>query len=105
MLKWPLFCKGNQVFLKKNREFFQPPSEARWFSFSSTVRRGAEEVPRIGNVAPQKLSYFLEFWNENRRKWSLGIDAGTEYVFIMYLTTRGPSYLARKVKNGRFERF
>ena len=30
----------------------------------------------------KKLSYFLEFWNETCRKWSLGIDAGTEYVYF-----------------------
>ena len=32
----------------------------------------------------EKLSYFLEFWNENRRKWSLGIDAGSEYVHFEF---------------------
>ena len=77
-----IFNKASIRTAKEIVRLFQPPSEARWFSFSSTVRRGAEEVPSVRDVAPSNLSYFLEFWNETCRKWSLGIDAGTEYVYF-----------------------
>ena len=50
-----------------------------FFKYSSG---GAEEVLPVGDVAPEKLSYFLEFWIENCRKWSLGIYAGTVYVYF-----------------------
>ena len=36
--------------------------------FGGSVRGGAEKVMRRRDVALGKLFYFLEFWNENRRK-------------------------------------
>ena len=44
----------------------------------------AYEVSFVRNVAPRKLSYFLEFWNETWWEWSLGINAGTEYAFVPF---------------------
>ena len=41
-------------------------------------------VPSVGDVAVGKMPYFLEFGNETCRKWSLGIDAGTEYVYFEF---------------------
>ena len=38
-----------------------------------------------GDVACVKMPYFLEVCNETCRKWSLGIDAGSEYVYFGFL--------------------
>ena len=42
----------------------------------------AYRVALLRRFVGTKLSYFLEFWNETWRKWSLGIDAGTVVVFF-----------------------
>ena len=44
----------------------------------------AYEVSTVCNVAPRKLPYFLEFWNETWWEWSLGINGGTEYAFVPF---------------------
>ena len=56
----------------------------RWFSFWISVWGGAEEVTQRRDIAGGNLSYFLEFRNENCRKWSLGIYAGTVYVYFEF---------------------
>ena len=60
--------KGNFIF---------PTTEGFFLKYSSAA---AYEVGCVRDVASRKLSYFLEFWNETWREWSLDIDAGTAYV-------------------------
>ena len=105
---WPLIVRaaGIGAVLVKPLIFFwlimlfQPPSEARWFSFSSTVRRGAEEVPSVRDVAAVKCPYFLEFFNENRRKWSLGIDAGSYTAIFGFCHQGAELFSAQGRKTG-----
>ena len=78
--------------------FFQPPKVVLFLEYSSAA---AYEVSAVRDVAARKLPYFLEFWNETWREWSLVINAGTVRVLFFWILPSGQGAELFSAKGGK----
>ena len=112
------FCKiWNANFLKiftfsqefllswdKDLDFFQPPSEARWFSFWSSVRR-AQMGHTSSRVFPRKVALFFGVLGWNLQGVDFGHIRRVRVRFFGNWPPGGRAIKHERWKNGRFGRF
>ena len=73
------FCQKHFHF-----SFFLTTERSEVVLFLEYSSVAAYEVGCVREVASRKLPYFLEFWNETWREWSLAIDTGSLYTFVTF---------------------
>ena len=80
--------------------FFFNHRAKRGGSLSGVAFGGRRWVTRVRGFPPGKLPYFLEFWDETCREWTLGIYAGVLYVFLEFGQQRAELLSAKGEKIG-----